>query len=91
MTGLGHATYPQPKGTKMSNRIVLTSAASDGMAPRTLPESVKRHHLPFIRAKLILRAQQEREELNLSPRTVRAWEVTEAGTFLFPPIMEITR
>lgn len=65
--------------------IHITSAQSRGIADITI-EAHPRDVARIFRAtqRLAWRHAAERH----STTTVRAWEVTEAGTYLYPPIME---
>ena len=77
----------------MANRIVLTTAnAGQYVAPRTLPAHVTRHNLAYIHLMLNDRLTAERSARREPSHvvTVRAWEVTQAGTHLYPPVAELS-
>ena len=84
---------PPKKGKTMANRIVLTTAtAGDYVSTRTLPAHVTRHNLAYIHLMLNDRLTAERAARREPSHvvTVRAWEVTPAGTHIYPPVVELS-
>jgi hypothetical protein len=67
--------------------IHITAAQSRGIADITLDASPKDVAKVF---RAMQRLSWRHTAQRHSTTTVRAWQVTEAGTYLFPPIMEHT-
>ena len=76
----------------MANRIILTTAnAGEYVAPRTLPAHVRAgKNAAYIMLMLKGRIAEEARAGRKGGVTVRAWEVTPAGTHLYPPVAELT-
>lgn len=76
----------------MGNRIILTTAnAGQYVAPRTLPAHIRAgKHAAYVMLMLKGRIAEEARAGRKGGVTVRAWEVTPAGTYLYPPVAELT-
>lgn len=74
-----------------NTRIVLTSARAGGLPERTLSRSFTVSSVGLMLNARIAEERRVRASRGEAPGpvTVRAWRVTPAGTYIFPPIMEL--